>query len=293
MLPAWLTRSVEGIQVARTLGAVYFRPEAVLLDRWDGRCLSCDLARGVGLKLVLTVRTTGPGPSPPPRDLASYRRTLREVLDRLRPAVLVIENEENSTLFYTGTPEEYGGELTAACQVAHERDVPCAPGGLVSTLVALLVYDHYLSTGQPSAAADFARRAFAAEQLQHLGSPRAQDQIRKGKALLAAYRRAGADYVNFHWYIRDPRALEEAVAFLQAQVGRPALTNEIGQLTDDPAWTTAVMAAVVNAGLPVAIWFGLDGPRARGLVDPDGRLRPAGLAFQQFIREQFPSPTRR
>lgn len=58
---------------------------------------------------------------------------------------------------------------------------------------------------------------------------RAQEQLRKGKALLASYRAAGANYANFHWHIADSRALEEAVAYLRARMGLPVLTNEIGQ----------------------------------------------------------------
>jgi hypothetical protein len=36
--------------------------------------------------------------------------------------------------------------------------------------------------------------------------------------------------------------------------------------------------------------FAMDGPQARGLVDPAGRLRATGLAFQGFVRKHFPSP---
>ncbi len=120
-----------------------------------------------------------------------------------------------------------------------------------------------------------------------MNSPQAQEQIDKGKALLSAYRAAGVDYVNFHWYIADTRALEEAVAYLRAQTGLPVITNEIGQFTDDPHQTTAVMGKIVELGLPMAVWFGLDGPKARGLVNLDGSLRPTGQAFQRFIESTF------
>lgn len=104
---------------------------------------------------------------------------------------------------------------------------------------------------------------------------------------MAAYRDAGVDYVNFHWYIADTRALEEAVTFLKQQTGLPVLTNEVGQTNDDPNQTTAVMGKIVELGLPIAVWFGLDGPKARGLVNPDGTLRPTGEAFKRFIERHF------
>ncbi|MCL6623590.1 MAG: hypothetical protein K6T17_03105, partial [Fimbriimonadales bacterium] len=177
--------------------------------------------------------------------------------------------------------------LKAACQVAHDKGIPCTNGGLVSTLVALLVYDHYLESGQTAAAQDFAARAFTPEEQQMLNSPKAREQIRKGKALLASYRATGADYVNFHWYIADTRALEEAVAFLKAQTGLPVITNEIGQHSDDPNQTTAVMGKVVELDLPIAVWFSVDAPQARALVNLDGSLRPTGQAFQRFIQSVF------
>ncbi|HWP63702.1 MAG TPA: hypothetical protein VNO86_09555 [Candidatus Binatia bacterium] len=287
MLPTELVRRPGGIETARALGAVYYRPTSIFLDRWEGRCLECDAALGAGLALVLTARASGPGATAPPRDLDAYRRTLAEVLDRYRPAVLVVENEENSALFYAGTPAEYAAELEAACTVAHERGIPCANGGLVSSLVALLVYDDARRAGDAARAERIARSAFTPEERTQLDSARAQEQLRKGEALLASYRAAGADFVNFHWYIADPEILVEAVAFLRAQTGLPAVTNEVGQVTDDPEDTTAIMAGVVDAGLPIAIWFGLDGPKARGLVDRDGTVRPTGDAFRRFIADHF------
>ncbi len=283
MLPSQLVRSPGGIQVARTLGAVYFRPASIFLDQWNGTCPECDIALNAGLKLVLTVRNSGPLPTPPPSDLAAYQRTLGAVLDRYRPVVLAVENEENSALFYTGTAADYGAQLKVACQVAHQKGIPCTNGGLVSALVALLVYDHYLETDQSAKAQDFAARTLTPEHQRQLNSAKARAQIDKGKALLQAYRAAGVDYVNFHWYIADTRALGEAVAFLRAQTGLPVITNEIGQFTDDPNQTTAVMAKIVELGLPIAVWFGLDGPKARGLVNLDGSLRPTGDAFKRFI----------
>jgi len=289
ILPAPLARSPRGVEVARTLGVAYIRPSSIFLERWNGTCVECDLARGAGLKLVLTVRNQGPGATAPPRDLAAYRSRLGQVLDRTRPALLVVENEENSGLFYSGTPEQYGAELAAACEVAHQKGILCTNGGLVSTLVALLVHDHYLQTGQAAKAQSFASRAFPAEQRRRLASGAAREQIRKGQALLRTYRAAGADLVNFHWYVADTEALEEAVTFLRSQTGLPALTNEVGQWDDDPGWTTTVMSKIVALELPVAVWFGLDGPKARGLVNADGSLRPTGEAFARFCRQNFPA----
>ncbi len=230
MLPSQRVRSPGGVQVAKTLGAIYYR-----LYEWKGTCPECEITLKTGWKFVLTVRNTGRGQATSsPRDLVAYQRTLPQVLDTYRPAVLVVENEENSALFYTGTPQQYAAQLKAACRVAHQKGIPCTNGGPVSLLVARLVYDHYLESGQTMAAQGFAARAFTPQEQRLLHSSKAQEQMRKGKALLASYCAACVGYVNFHWYIADTRALEEAMAFLKTQTGLPVLINEIGQHSDSP-----------------------------------------------------------
>ncbi len=293
MLAPRLASSDSGPSVARALGARYVRPEAVLTAAaGDPLCPSCDRFRQAGFELVLTVRNTDDPrqASRPPRDLQAYRRKVDTLLSRYRPALLVVENEENSSLFYAGTPEDYGVELRAACEVAARYQVPCTNGGLVGSLAALLVYAGYLDSGRPDRAEAFARRAFTGEERQQLGSPRVRRQLERGQQLLRLYPTAGLAAVNVHWYGEDPQALEEVVAYLRARSGLPVLTNEVGQHNLDPRQTTAVMAKVVELGLPVAVWFAQDGPRARGLVDGDGTLRATGLAFRKFIAERFGLP---
>src|SRR3990172_8158623 len=97
---------------------------------------------------------------------------------------------------------------------AHAHGLQCANGGLVSLLVAMLVYDHYVEIGDSAKAYSFADRAFTPDERGRLNSARAREQVQKGKALLRTYAPSGADYVNFHWYIADPGALAEAVQFL-------------------------------------------------------------------------------
>jgi hypothetical protein len=60
-------------------------------------------------------------------------------------------------------------------------------------------------------------------------------QVDRGRRLLRSYRAAGADFVNFHWYESDPEALREVVDSLRSQTGLPAVSNEMGQRTDDPS----------------------------------------------------------
>lgn len=293
----------ERIAAAKKLGAVYFRPNSVFVTTWNGACADCTAATNAGLKLLLTVRNNGgqQKPTTPPTDLNSYKKTIGSIVDALKPTILVIENEENSeTLFYTGTPQQYHQELKAACEVAHSKKIKCTNGGLVSSLVALLVADSYNKAGQKDKAVEYLNRTLGSKLAQQFGTddpqrvfqnPKAKQQIEKGLALLSGYKAAGADYVNFHWYIADTPALGEAVDYLKKATGLPAMTNEVGQQkTEDPKQVTAVMQKIKDLGLPYAVWFSIDIPgygQARGLVDGNGNLRPNGQAFKAFIEANY------
>lgn len=292
MLPSVLEVTREGAALARELGARYLRPHAVALEGWNGRCTACELALAEGLELVLTVRSAADLPGEPPADLPAFEAALADVLARYRVALLVVENEENSALFYRGTPVEYLRELAVACGVAERFDVPCANGGLTSLGVALFVYEEYQRRGDTAAAESFAHRAFASEERVPLGGPRAADQAYLVRRLVEGYRDGPVDVVNVHWYIRDARAFEEMVQVLREVTGKPVVTNELGQRDDDPVWTREMMEAVLAIDVPVAVWFAQDGPRARGLVEPTGRLRPTGEAFRAVVAERFGAPGR-
>lgn len=289
----------QRLGLARQLGAVYFRPASVFLADWDGTCPDCAAYQASGLGIILTVRDNGdadraPAPSSPPTDLDTYSSKLGDLLDLARPQVVVVENEENSILSYSGTPQEYAVELQAACDVAHSKGVKCANGGLVSGELALLVWADYFERGQAAQACNFAQRAFEPAQAQLVCGVRAEDalpnrikqSLAEGKALLDVYKASGIDYVNFHWYVPDAQALGEAVAFLTRVTGVMAMTNEIGQLDANPQTVTALMSKVVELKLPYAVWLSVDG-QAQGLVNPDGSVRPNGQAFRAFIQQRF------
>lgn len=282
----------QRISLVKSLGVTYFRPNAPFVDRSSGSCDECEAAAAAGLKLILTVRANGGGqqPTSPPADLAAYQRGLADILNRYPPAILVVENEENSSTFYTGTPEQYGAQLGAACETAHARGIPCANGGLVSTMVAFLVYDDYLQKGLTLQAASFASRAFTPWVQSLLGTPEYHSQVQKGKALLAQDRAAGVDFLNFHWYINDSEAFGEAVSYLRGALGVAVICNEMGQYDTDPSWVTGLLQAVLDQRLPVAVWYSVDATKAIALMNPDATLRPNGVAFQQFVRDRFPPP---
>lgn len=279
-------------QTAVKLGAKYYRPLSIFVDKWSGSCAECDAAVSAGLKLILTVRNNGgtPGvPTTPPTDLNAYKQTLGQIVDKYKPEVLVIENEENSgAIFYSGTPQQYLAELKAGCEVAHQKGIKCTNGGLVSSLVVAMVASQsnnptqYLQKALVGAKADLASQ---------INSPAAQKQISKGKELVTGYKAAGADFVNFHWYVADPSTISEAVNYLRSTSGLPVITNEVGQQANsDPAQVTNVMSELSKQGLPYIVWFSMDTnpPNgARALNDTNGSLRPNGTAYASFISSNY------
>ncbi len=298
MLSQGSMQVTDRINLAKSLGVVFYRPADVKVDRDDLTCNDCDEANLIGLKLILTIRNGGGGgnPSSPPSDLNVYKNRVARVLDMYKPYLLVVENEENSgALFYSGTPQQYHQELSAACSVAHSKGYKCTNGGLVSSEVALLVADSYKTGGNTQKANDYLKRTLSSDKYsQYIRNPNAQrilESIQKGKDLLSGYKASGADYINFHWYVADTAALGEAVNYLQSATGLPALTNEVGQQQNtDPGQVANVMQEIVKLKLPVAVWFSMDiqgFAGARGLNEPDGTLRPNGDAFKNFISQNF------
>ncbi|MBI2310704.1 hypothetical protein HYU90_02695 [Candidatus Collierbacteria bacterium] len=287
------TNSIK-VQIANNLGSEYYRPLSIFLTSWQGVCPECDAAVNGGLKLILTVRDNEN--ANPSANLNQFKNMLARVLNKYTPEVLVVENEENSNRFYKGTAKQYLAELSAGCTVAHSKDVKCANGGLVSKLVVVLVSQNYINNGDPNRADDYLRRALSPDDYsgiyQWISSPVGQAQIKRGQDLLAGYKTAGADFVNFHWYQADEGTLTDAVAYLStASKGLPVFTNEAGQQQNtDPNQVTSFMQKAVDLNLPYAVWFssdtnGTDG--AMALTDFDGTLRDNGKAYQQFVLNNF------
>jgi acetyl esterase/lipase len=288
------------VELAKSLGVSYFRPWYVNVEAWNGACydLACELGPNAGLKLILTARSNvGAAPpfaTTPPRDGAAYRRILSEVLTRYQPEVLVVENEEDSAQYWSGTPEQYGALLKAACQVAHDHRIPCANGGLSNKTLALLVWADYIEQQQITEACNFVQRASAVlpsdlcrfTAIEHL-SDDDKAALNTGRKLLKIYQSSGQDYLNFHWYIPDKSAFSEAANYLRRASDLPLMSNELSQLDQTPEAVQKILSAAAELKLSYAIWFSLDRDPAVALQNEDGSLRPNGRAFRDFMQTHY------
>lgn len=286
----------DQIAVAKSLGITYIRPSQVTVDGWKGSDPEIDAFQKAGYKIILTVRNNGaygppPGWTVPPVDMSFYKKTMGSILDKCRPSLLIVENEENSPQYYQGTVAQYAAQLKAACDVAHSKGIKCTNGGLVSSFVAAMVWSHYREQGDNARADDFAKRVFTTEQARTLQDPRGRTRVAEfvaaGKEFLKVYKESGVDYVNFHWYIPDAKAFAETVEYLRSETGLQPITNEIGLFNGNPEMTGQLMAAIADLKLPYAVWFSLDVPGYTALQTSYGTLRPNGDVFKAFIQERY------
>lgn len=234
--------------------------------------------------------------------ITTFKAQLGAHLDKFKPALLAIGNEENWSGYYTGTPQQYLTELAAAVEVAHAHDILVTNGGINSPALAILVFEDYIARGLPDDAGDFAARAFAVPQLAWVlddlkdgeldapGHPQFLASVVAARALVPAYAQAPIDYVNFHWYIDDEQALGEAIDYLGKATGKPLVSTEIGQGTIDGDVVTAhLQTLVTQQRLPFVVWYDEEGSAgAVGLHEPDMQppaLRPNGEAFAKFVSD--------
>jgi hypothetical protein len=276
-------------ELAGELGVAFLR-EPVFLSSWDGTCSECPTVRSAGLEFVLTVRNSGDAkvPSAVPSNFDEYRDTVARVIDAYRPALVAVENEENSLTFYQSGAENYGSQLKVACEAAHAEGVPCTNGGLLSATVKYFVYQHHVDSGRSDLAASYANRAFESWQKNKLatagGRAFVKDRAREVQRYLDAYSGSGVDFLNIHWYHVSGKGLEETVEVLREVTGMDVVSNETGQRNLDPGTTRAMLQAALDSGMPFVVWYGSDARLAKGLVDRDGSLRATGREFQEMTR---------
>jgi len=274
---------------AAALGVVWFRPPALFLDRWkdDSDCQACRTLQRSGLKLAITIRNGGRDslprrPSKPPTDLKAYSHSVGAMLDKWKPAMLVVEDEEDQPLRYDweldDMPHAYGKELEAACAVAHARQISCANGGLSYDSVALLTWS-VLAKEHLAMACDYARRALPGRP--SLCGGGAPAELKNAEKLLEIYRDSPIDAVNIHWYGADATAFAQSIEIIGRLTGKPVMSNEIAltRTHPDPHHVRPLMRAAMAGHLTIAIWFSVDAADSLSLFDENGVLRPAGEEF--------------
>lgn len=254
--------------------------------------------RDAGYQSIMVVRW-GDAPSSPPSDYAAYRANLRTAIDYYRPAIVVVLNEPNSAIFYSGTASDALAELAAARVVVDAVPANYRPqlalGGIVfaGTMYVCLesLYNTAIGSGLPQDATDcirygnvlttfrnqtaFVTLADVADYLTDDAGINAPGGLVKCRTLFAGAP-TSADYTNFHWYGQggaDGRwALETTVSLLTSLYGKPVMSDEIGHQVEWPASNvTDSLASVAKTAINPVVWYSVTTPGgAVSLYDAGG-----------------------
>ena len=293
------------IKVAKALGLKYVR-NAVIMEDWTGADGAYEEYVNAGLKVILNinaghVQQDGSGtktPFPFPTDTVEYKKKLGKMLDKYRPELVVIENEETTKHYHSGTPEDYITELTAAIGVAHSKGIKVTNGGIAKGL-DMALYRDFISRGMRKEAEELASQTMDERVMKGVknpgSNPAIEQTIRDVNTYLQAYKKLPLDYVNVHLYDHTPdgnpaaiaKGIKEIAEFVTRVTGKPIMTNECGQKNSSPETVKSMMNAFIQSNYKYAIWFSGDNPKeggAVGLNNADGSLRANGLAFKDFMK---------
>ena len=297
-------------QIAKALGVNYMRAR-IDMQSWNGSNPLYNAYAAAGMKVLLNINYGVPrnavgdhDPIPFPTDMESYSRSLNSILDKYKPEVVVIENEEDNPFYHTGTADDYIKQLETAIQIAHSKGLKVTNGGITVREVCLIIYDDLMQSGQKEKAMEFAEKAVPPaflKRLNNMNNPQVQRQVEFGRKIIAAYKTLDLDYVNFHWYEPvqartkaasptasfNPEVFAYVVNYLKTKTGKPVLTNEFGVLNSSPELVKSILKAARDAQLSYAIFYSADGGegKAVALQNAAGNLRENGVAFRDFVKE--------
>lgn len=300
------------VQVAKALGVRYMRAR-VDIQAWNGSNPAYDAYAAAGLKVLLNINYGVPrnalgehDPIPFPTDMNAYSKVVNSVLDKYKPEVVVVENEEDNPFYHSGSAEDYINLLKTAIQIAHLKGLKVTNGGITVREVCLIIYDDLVQRGEKQKAMDFINKAVPPaflKRLNNLDNPQFARQIEFGRKILAAYKTLDLDYVNFHWYepVRartnaanadaqfDPQIFAFVAHYLMEKTGKPVMTNEFGVLNASPDLVKNVLQAAHDAKLSYAIFYSADGGQGKAvaLQNAGGDLRENGMAFRDFIKQHL------
>lgn len=301
------------IQVAKALGLKYIRLRTDI-STYSGYINHYDEFTRAGFKIILNINYAVPRnalgekkPIPFPTDLDAYAKTFTSILDKYKPELVVVENEEDNPGYHSGSPEDYINELKTAISICHSKGIKVTNGGLTVREVTLLAFDDLYQSGKKQEALDFAGRVFPKQYLakidRYQNFPAVKRALTFGRPVIAAYKNLDIDYINFHWYEPvaargklnngaldrehvDPMIFTAVVNYLSRKTGKPVITNEFGVLNTSPSLITDLMQKVMDAKMEYAIFYSADGTGgAKALQNNDGSLREIGNAVKDFINK--------
>lgn len=297
------------INVAKMLGAKAIRM-TISLDNYNGKSSAFEKIDAAGFGVYLNVYnhslndangTRIPQPFPTGDALETYRQKLAALLDKYRPKILFVENEELVDLFHSGKVDGYAQQVAVTLVEAHMRGILVSNGGLTNPFITILAYRSLLDQGRIDDAKLLLNTAMDTRIAKACTYPGSNADIEAKTAdasyLVQMYSRMGIDFVNFHWYeylksykrVDDGQsttgAMKLVVEYLQTATGKKVICNEMGQHNDNASLTASMLQDVQACNLKLMIWFSATSRNGATFPLNDGlKLNACGNAFKDFVK---------
>ena len=339
-----LLKPEGGVNLAHDLGCAYARvavsnlqwydagAKQKFLDEYNAYTKSTPL-----IKVLLNVNwgehSTGsqvyPGATP------EYKVFIKDLLDTLtspayiKPAVIVVENEENNPTFHVlntqADQDNYIAMLKFVIAIGHQKKLKVTNGGLTDMGVTLSVRDYLQNIVKDTARLHaFEINTFPSKMLAVIDNKFYTTKKIVAEYFINSYTSLNMDYENIHWYepiklafwYYPERAtdvdtahmaigsLAETMAYFNdtsVSGGKQLIVNEAGQITPATEITRELTCALKD--LPYVIWYSGDRDTQQSIRPYlqyalhstkfnkiDYTLRETGLAFKDNIANIIAHP---
>lgn len=298
------------IYIAKLLGAKGIRM-TIALDNYSGKSTAFEKIEEAGFGVYLNVYnhslndangTRIPQPFPSGDQLYAYQKKVGALLDKYRPKILFVENEELVGLFHSGEISGYVDQLKVTITEAHMRGIQVSNGGLTNPFITILAYRSLLDQGRMDDAKLLLNTAMDTRIQKACTYPGSNADIESKTAdaayLVQMYSSWGIDFVNFHWYeyLKSYKrtddgqsttgAMKLVVEYLQAATGKKVICNEMGQHNDNASLTANMLQDVKDCNLKLMIWFSATSRNGATFPLNDGmKLNACGNAFKDFANK--------
>ena len=262
-------------------------------------------------KLVPTLTWNGQNNTPFVKDMKAWEEKLRSYLNIYAGKIymVAIENEPANAQYHEGDMSLYITQLKVSCRVCKEFNVLVADGGLSTSPLRTITY-RWLKDNPTEGlmtAEEFKTKCVPVSVHKNLDKPGAIDSHEKDVQehiyLIQEYAKIPElNFINLHLYMEFVNSrtgiaqattalaagLKEIITCIRCMTGKDVITNEVGQINHNPELTTAIMQALEENNVSLAIWYSGDKPDYGGpvaLTDNDGKLRATGIAFRNYINQ--------
>jgi hypothetical protein len=335
----------KAAQLVHDLGAAYARinitnaqwytesSRKIFLEEYNNYTKSTP---SIGILLNVLWVTEAVGPEPFPGATQEYKDYIDDLIDTLtspgyvKPALIVVENEENNVQFHliesTADQDKYIAMLQYVVEEGHRNNLKVCNGAITNLGVMLSTWDYFLSVKRDTVRANtFLSNSFPEESIPALSNNFYTEKKNRALYYINAYKNVPMDYMNIHWYEpaklidwyeeepvqgvdtahMSPGSLEEVFAYFSDTnvVGRkPLICNEAGQITPSDAIVQELTCAL--QGMPFVVWYSGDRDEFQSIRPyrqwglhtnyPTGarpyKIRPNGILFRENIKRIVDNP---